>query len=176
MPRVKESLTIDEDLSKWLRSKTEFKSSSEFVNQVLRDYMCKENDIYSELYNVEVEISKLYEKREQYLKEIEQILEEGNKQEREKAETVLLKQREREKAIIRRVEKAISILKELGLLQEALDCDTLDKQKVFIKKNFEHIFQKGINVVDSSVGLVDLQMIIKNKDRFKVSVLENATP
>jgi hypothetical protein len=91
--KIKENFTIDEELSKWIKSQTNFKSSSEFLNNILlREYQSKNNAYYL-LENILAEKERIESEETRILSLIKKIKDEGN--EKEKTEAIkTLKERE----------------------------------------------------------------------------------
>lgn len=160
MTRLKDSFTIEEDLSNWLRNESSLLgiSTSEFVNRIVNDYKERTSDDYSELFKIDSQISNLEKSRQEKMKKIELLAIEGNKKEREEAEVILQKQKEKEKRQYERLKFCYERIKKLDLLEELDKCnehhDFLDLARKIMRINAEENRK-----ISDSVGAFELMRL-----------------
>lgn len=160
MVRVKESLTIDAEISKNIRNIAEEKdiSVSELVNRVLEVYLQKEKNIWSEYAEIEIKEVEIRKEKEEFNKRFLQVLEEGNKEEREKAKQILKEQEERYNKIKERMIFCYQRLKELDKLEEILKYDDTESL-IEICREIYHLNMTERRPLTDAVGLSDIKTL-----------------
>ena len=154
--RIKESWTIDEDLSKWVRRQDV--KSSEFVNRVLREAMTIESNLYSKFDKIERKINSLEEEKKELIKEIKTIAEEGDKKAREAAQKKLEEEKRKEEKRNKKIQEVTSQLIGAGYLSELLECKTDEDLLKFEKKLQQNNFCMNGSILPG-VGIVLLKEI-----------------
>lgn len=162
MPKVKESLTIDKDISDWIRSigKERYEgSTSAFVNEVLKERMSMDIDYYNSLKKLDFEIEKKEKQKYELLEKIKMNIEEGNKQEREMAEKEMERQKESIRHIQERLKKCIQRLKDLNLVNRFIEIKDDDEKLFELSKEIYRINVSEGRPISDSVGLVDFKRL-----------------
>lgn len=149
--KVKESITIDEELSKWIKNQNLYPSASEFINNILLREFQNQNNPFYKLRDIEFREAKLNEERERVLESIKQICEEGSKKEREEAEKELKLKEEFEKKKRMEIQETIKdfyiLVNNLGLNDNLLEINSYADLSELVQDMAKHDFNnnKGIN-------------------------------
>lgn len=135
--KVKESITLEDDISRWVRTQGGERGTSAFINQILRETMKKHNSIYNKLEKIDSQINELNNQKIIVFKELEKHFEEGDKTEREKAKKELEEKKEKEAKKKKELKRLTQILEEKQLLNELMACEDIKDLWCFNKKLLE---------------------------------------
>lgn len=167
--KVKESITIDEDLSSWCKNQEEYKTTSEFINHILRKEYDSRSDIYHKIRNIEYEVKKMQEKKQKLVNQLKIVIDEGNKQERQEAEEYIKREKERiEKENQEKQKKTkqfmdlVQLFKLEKELEECLDYEDLKNFiKLMVKINQEKY--NGVHYIPYSAISGVLETLMEEK-------------
>ena len=167
--RSKESWSIDEDISKWLKEyniDSEFKSVSDHVNAILRKEKDKGDDPYEKLSDIEYQVTQLEKEKQITLDQIHVKFEDGNKKEREKAQRILKEQKERHERMLTRLIFCHERLHDLNLYEEFQECTSEEDFKKLARKTIEITMKEGRPLSDG-IGIFDLKNLLHHKDKIE---------
>lgn len=150
LPKTKENFTLDVEVSQFIRGySSEYKSASDFVNSIILAEIARQKDLDKEYIEACNQLVKLENKvrsiTEQWYKQIE----EGNKKEREEAEKKLKEEKERLEREKSLYEKKLDRLNELGLLDAAKACVTMDDFMSLAKRILQITVEQKRPISDS---------------------------
>jgi hypothetical protein len=133
-----ESLYLDSDLMQIVKDNHKdwgYRSVSSFFETSVREKLRIQEDVFSKYNHVKFQREQAEEKEQEVIKEIEKLIEEGNKKEREQANKVLKEEEERN--IKRQQEEfnTLIVLRQNNILEEFLNCSTDEDYQVFLKKH-----------------------------------------
>ena len=155
MTKSRQSYTLDEDLSNWVKE-SGGKNSSEFVNEILREAHDHHADPLFKLNHIKDKINNLEELKKIQIQKLEKQVVEGNKKEREDAKKKIKEEKEWHQKLISTLQKYVDKIKTAGFLSELLEFegeDIKDYTKLAIKFR-----EQGVEV-----GGSELQKIIIHK-------------
>jgi len=136
MSKIRETYTIDEELSRWIRMQ-DAPSASWFVNKILVEYKEKHSSFNDKLDNLKNLKEKEEAEEKKIIEELSSVIENSDKKAREVAERHLeeLKKKEQEKS--QEIEKLANILKKSKLFEELMNCNNVQELWQFNKKLME---------------------------------------
>jgi hypothetical protein len=161
MVRIKESLTIEKEISDYLRKMAiqQEISTSELVNRIIRLEMDKHKDIWSELDDFKLKRQKLEDEEKKIFEKIEVIIEEGSKQEVQKARKELEEQKERFEEFKLKMIICYRKLKEYNFLNQILEYDDVDSLRKIAKEIYKKIVVEECRPLNESIGFSDIKKL-----------------
>ena len=146
--KQKISITVDEDLVKWINTQPDFDSASEFVNFVLRKEFSNASNIWSEISKLEYQRYEIRTKENELIKQLSILVEEGNKKEREEAELKLIELKEKREQERKKHELIMEDFKKaligLGTIAEFYKCECHKDIVNLFNKMGKLNFEKGL--------------------------------
>lgn len=173
MPKVKTAFSIDAANDNWL-IQAHADNKSQFVDNLITKARTKNRNYYEELEELEKEQYKLNNYKEEIIKELERVLEEGNKQERTKAEEQLKKIREQEEQKKQRPFNIYIKLETQAYWQKFLDkYNSINKEdKKILDSLIYNLCIDFKKSYDSRIYSEDILQILQNLESLKIKSIE----
>lgn len=178
MVRVKESWTIDEDLSNWVRKRAESDgiSPSELVNRMIENYKGANANIYDDLFKIELERERINDQEKLVLGQLDKVIEEGNKQQRENAQKKMQELLDKEKSEQDRrreiIRNFLGVVDVFGLRKELTECVTYQDLLMLMTKMGQLNFDQYKNEYIISYGNASIIYSTLLKDKKLEPVIE----